>query len=193
MALLLLEGQPGAVFTFNTVGLAPEGSLIAAETVVRSVLEIGAHHLAAVEKLYYLITDSIQEIVAAHQRQSQPRPTAFCTPVRWMPGLPLTNCVLAGKSLETHVVVAGMLGHVGCYVSFPRSHIPAQADPVRSHMLDTEGVARSRQGRCAKCDGGGRLIKCPRCKQVKYCSRDCRRADKPAHERLCSIAQRLRL
>lgn len=176
-----MDGHPEALFTFNTVDLSAIDSFVAAETVVRSILEIGAHHFAQVEKVYILNTGSIQ---------NQPLPSTLVS-IPWIPDAPLTGCVLAGRGLETHIVVAGMFGAAGCYVSFPRSHIPAQADPARLHELGTEGVVRSREGRCAKCNGRGRLIKCSKCKHVKYCSKDCRRADKPAHERLCSLAQRI--
>ncbi|KAK9806391.1 hypothetical protein WJX73_000185 [Symbiochloris irregularis] len=130
-ARLLLEGHPEAFFTFNTVDLAAFESFVAAETVVRSIIEAGAYHFAEVEQIYRLGTGSIHDVIVAHQHQSRP-PPAVLSPVPWMPDSPLINCVLAGNSLESHIVVAGIFGDAGCYLSFPRSNTAAR--PVGGHI-----------------------------------------------------------
>ena len=47
---------------------------------------------------------------------------------------------------------------------------------------------REKCGACGAADGGGvRLRACDACDAVRYCSRECQRADWPAHQLACKI------
>jgi hypothetical protein len=161
--------------------LSESGKHTEAEAVLREALAVQHRVLEAIHPNAILTFNALQELVRRHMRSGQPpKPEAGVASMASQ--LPAGTRVL----LQRLVAQSEHNGKRARVVSFNASsgRYAVHLDDARGLSLKPECVTRAGCA-AAGCKSEDATSVCGRCKAVRYCSRECQRADWKVHKPAC--------